>query len=580
MQNETKRCAASRGGWTLAATSMLWASAGAQVTVGPQTRMDTGRGAQPCNETTVSAAYSNPLEIVAGWNDYREGTPRTGIGLSLDGGVTWTDFLLRPPPANQSSVEGDPMTCFDHRTGTLWAGGMSFNVAQGGIFVARKDPGAAGFGPVKMARISSNVDKGWMAAGTDPSDPTKSIVYCAYNQGLIRSLDMGDNWTAPLSLGGGLGFNPKTGPNGELYVAYWDFNTQMLFRRSFNGGASIGAPILVATRMDVWGIDGSRVPGNARVVSLAGLAVDPNDGTVYYVYPDTTSIVSNGFNLDVYFSKSTDDGANWTTPVVINTDAATPGDQIFPWIEVDQQSRIHMTFYDSRGVVQNDTASVGFFDAYYSYSDDAGATWTEIKLTTAPMRTDLAFSGGIFIGDYLGLSTAGRRTLPVYMDTKLGNADVFTHVITDGPATEFCFGLGCPCGNDDPEAGCGNNGADAAAATGSRLTAGGTNSVAANDLVLAFDGVKPNLFGLVFRATTTGAVAFGDGTRCLAGSLHRFPLRQANPGGVIEYGPGEVVGFDGPTPGVTHHYQGWYRDPNGPCGNQFNVSSAASVTWQ
>ncbi len=565
---------------TAAAAFLLGASAGAQVDVGPKTRVDTGRFSGACNETTMSASYSNPLEVVAGWNDMREGLWRTGIGLSLDGGVTWTDFLMRPAPPNQSTVEGDPMTCFDHRTGTLWAGGMSFGVAQGGIFVARKDPGSATFGTVTMARISSSVDKGWMCAGVDPNDPTKSIVYCAYNQGLIRSVNMGDNWTAPLSLGGGLGFNPKTGPGGELYVAYWDAGTHMYLRRSFDGGATISAPILVATRLDVWGVDATRVPGEARVVSLAGLAVDQVNGNLYYVYPDTTAIVANGYNLDIYFSKSTNQGASWTTPVVINTDATVPGDQVFPWIEVDQQGRIHMLFYDSRGVVQNDTNPVGFFDAYYSYSDDAGASWTEIELTPTPMRTDQAFPGGSFIGDYLGLSTAGRRTLPLYMDTANGNADLFTHVIRDGPATEYCFGIGCPCGNDDPDAGCGNLGIDSSTATGSRLHAQGTNSVAADDLVLAFDGVKANLFGLVFRSTVSGSLPFGDGKRCLTGALHRFPPRQANASGIISYGPGEIVGLDGATVGVTHNYQGWYRDPLGPCGTGFNVSSAVTVQWE
>ena len=196
------------------------------------------------------------------------------------------------------------------------------------------------------------------------------------------------------------------------------------------------------------------------------------------------------------------------------------------------------------------------------------------------MNTDIAFSGGFFIGDYLGLSTAGRRTLPVYMDTVLGNADVFVHVVQDGPATELCFGLGCPCGNHDPDAGCGNAGSDGNAATGSRLTASGTDSVAADDLVLTFDGVQSGQFGLVFRSVTTGRVPFGDGVRCLTGFLRRFPPRQASAAGEITYGPGEIVGLANAAPGLTHHFQGWYRDPMGPCGSGFNLSSAVSVSWK
>ena len=77
-------------------------SARAQVDVGPQTQVDGGRGPDPCDETTIAVSPVNPLELVAGFNDYREGPPRTGASLSFDGGVTWNDFLLRPPAPNQS----------------------------------------------------------------------------------------------------------------------------------------------------------------------------------------------------------------------------------------------------------------------------------------------------------------------------------------------------------------------------------------------------------------------------------------------------------------------------------------------
>jgi hypothetical protein len=32
--------------------------------------------------------------------------------------------------------------------------------------------------------------------------------------------------------------------------------------------------------------------------------------------------------------------------------------------------------------------------------------------------------------------------------------------------------------------------------------------------------------------------------------------------------------------GMTRLYQGWYRDPMGPCGSAFNVSSTVRVDWQ
>ncbi len=559
----------------------------AQTALGPQVRIDTGRGTQPCNETTISAAKSNPLEIVAGWNDYREGTPRTGIGLSMNGGQTWTDFLLRPAPQFQSGVEGDPMTCYDDRTGILWAGGMSF-AGNGGIFVARKDPGSATFTAPVMARISGGVDKGWMAAGRSPTNPNATVVYCAYNEGSIHSNDLGNTWTSPVSLGGGLGFLPRVSPlTGTVYVTYWDGGTGVLLRRSTNGGVSFGPPILIATRMDVWGIDGTRFPGNFRVASLNALAQDPNTGALYCIYPDTTSVVSNGSNVDLYFSKSTDDGLTWSVPVVINSDATPPGDQFFPWLEVDDKSRMHLTFYDTRHVVQNDNTQFGFIDQYYAYSDNGGANWTEIRVTPQSFSSQFDGFGGTFMGDYLGLSTAGNRTLPVYPTTQNGDNDVFINVIQDGPATTFCYGIACPCANNDPKAGCGNLGLDASAATGAKLSVAGTNSVAADNMTMTVTGIAPGAFGLVFTSQAIATTPFGDGTRCVGSPFFRFPVLSASAGGSFTLGPAGIVSYANTTfgaggtisAGATWHYQAWYRDNPSPCGTGVNFSNAATVTW-
>jgi hypothetical protein len=70
----------------------------AQPVVGPQVRVDVGAGTSSCNETTASSSDINPLEIVMGWNDYRTpGAVRSGFALSMNGGASWTDFLIRPP---------------------------------------------------------------------------------------------------------------------------------------------------------------------------------------------------------------------------------------------------------------------------------------------------------------------------------------------------------------------------------------------------------------------------------------------------------------------------------------------------
>lgn len=416
----------------------------AQVDVGPQVRIDAAGGIAAANETSIVTSDSNPLELVAVWNDWREGTNppeiiRMGVGVSLDGGATWDDFVVRPPPPFQSAVEGDPMTAFDPRTGSLWVGAISF-AGNGGVYVARKDPGRRTFEPSVMADPSSFADKCWMAAGPPPGNPLGTQVYVAYNLGLISSSDLGDTWNDPVSLGQGLGFLPRVGPNGELYVAYWDGGTGVFLRRSLNGGQTVSASIQIAERMDTW-LDGSRTAGTFRVPPLTYLAVDPVLGTLYCVFFDTTEMVNDSFNVDLYLTRSTDRGDTWSPPVVINGDGDPPGDQVFPWLEVDRQGRLHLVFLDSRHTAQNDNDAVGFYDVYYAVSDTGGDSWQEFRLTPESFSSE--FDGldrpDQFLGDYFGLALGNDRVYPCYLSTQNGDPDIYTHVISL-PA----------CGSSDP----------------------------------------------------------------------------------------------------------------------------------
>lgn len=401
--------------------------------VGPQIRVDQ-TGAIAGNETTVAASDVNPDEVIAGWNDYRPGTDccRSGFSLSLDGGQTWTGFLIRPPAGRQASVEGDPMSAFDRRTGTLWAGAIAFS-GNGGVYVARKDPGDSTFQPTVMAS-APGADKCWMVAGPRPGNQDTTRVYIAYSRGIIWSDDMGQTWTSPRSLGSGIGFLPRVGPDGEVYVAYWDFGRGMLLKRSLNGGGSFTTHT-IATRMDTWGTqDGSRFPGIFRVPPLVYIDVDQNTGTLFAVYFDTTNIVNGQRNVDLYFTKSTNQGTTWSTPVVINNDNNPPGDQFFSFIEIDSTGRIHIVFNDSRNTVQNDGVTNGMFDVYHMFSEDEGATWTEHRLTPNSWNSanDGVRGAGQFIGDYLGMAIGQNKVYPVYLDTTPGTSRMFTNVITFG----------------------------------------------------------------------------------------------------------------------------------------------------
>ena len=91
-----------------------------------------------------------------------------------------------------------------------------------------------------------------------------------------------------------------------------------------------------------------------------------------------------------------------------------------------------MVFLDSRHTVQSDNVANGMFDAYYSFSNDGGATWQEFRLT--PQSFDSHNDGlnraNEFLGDYLGLARSQDRIYPCYLSTQNGDPDIYTHVIT------------------------------------------------------------------------------------------------------------------------------------------------------
>ena len=396
--------------------------------VGPQVRLNTTLGSTRANET--SAAAGAQTEVVAGWNDYGSGAIRTGVAVSVDGDH-WTDQVVRAPAANQADVEGDPMTASDPRTGTVWVGAIAFDTG-GGVFVARKQPGTDTFEPSVTTYVSSSADKGWMAAGPRPGMPDTTRLHLVYNLGLQYSDDLGDTWSSAMPLGSGIGFLPRMGPDGTVYVSYWNYGNRHMMKRSTDGGQTITTVGTVTTLLDVWDVSFSpQIPGDFRVPQLATFAVDPVDGALFCVYFDTSSFIGGESDVDLWLTRSDDQGATWTSPVVISEDPEPAGDQFFPWLEIDGEGRLHLLYLDTSLTVQSDAASNAWIDAFYAWSDDRGATWSRHRLTASSFDsavTDLG--GGQFIGDYLGMATTGNRVWPVYLSTEFGTPGLFSHEIS------------------------------------------------------------------------------------------------------------------------------------------------------
>jgi len=148
-------------------------------------------------------------------------------------------------------------------------------------------------------------------------------------------------------------------------------------------------------------------------------------------------------------------------------------------------------------------------------------------------------------------------------------------------STLYCSGDGsgtaCPCSNDALAGqGCANS-----TGAGAELSFSGSLSVAADDLTPLCTNLPALQPALFFTGTGqvgggNGAV-FGDGLRCVGGTVVRLGVQSADAGGSASWGPG-LAALAGWSAGDTANIQAWYRDPGGTCGSGFNLSNAHSFT--
>lgn len=210
----------------------------------------------------------------------------------------------------------------------------------------------------------------------------------------------------------------------------------------------------------------------------------------------------------------------------------------------------------------------------------AGGGWTQ----TAKLRGSHVADSNLF-----GHAVALEGSVGIIGDPDdfVAGPDVGAVYVYDLPqdVTPYCFGLSCPCGNEDTFRGCANS-----TGRGALLSACGTASVTADDLVLTATELPARQSGILYMGPAQIEAPFGDGLRCVGaggvGIFRYLPVAGSGPEGTLVYGPGLVARADAEFPPAGHldsgeswSFQAWYRDPAGPCGHFFNLSNAVEVTF-
>lgn len=166
---------------------------------------------------------------------------------------------------------------------------------------------------------------------------------------------------------------------------------------------------------------------------------------------------------EAYFTRSTDGGRTWSEPLnLTDDDPARRADQYFPNISVAPSGRIDAAWFDFRndpffapGAAGNMGTAVGerYWDVYYTYSLDGGATWSPNV-----RATDRLIDGGVGVtfnrSDIrapIGLASTDEAAYVAWADSRVGGTTYeaedayFTRIRFDDPAP-----LGASSGGTSP----------------------------------------------------------------------------------------------------------------------------------
>jgi hypothetical protein len=401
-------------------------------------------------EPSIAVNPTNPLNVVAMAKDERGGTntKQTWIYTSTDGGVTWINQLF--PFAPQSPFSSDPVVNFSddgicYVTSLPYGGG-----ANDGIQVARSMDGGLTFTPgVHLPGTSDSTDKEWTWIDNVPTSPFYHRVYIAwmdFGSGngwrLNYSSDRGVTFSTPSAFFGANQFPmPVTLPNGDVIVSYRVASTVIGYRRSTDGGATFGAVQTISSHTSPRCPPDNSGCGIWRLSPIPVNSVNRNDGTMVVVWADGRASPAN--TATVYYTRSTDNGATWSTAAILAPPGVANTYQVEPWVEADEQGIFHAIWYDDR-----ENPNTSLFHIYYSQSTDNGATWsTAIRISTATsdLRIGIPSSYGGAAGDYINVTASHGNVYAVWTDTRSGTGeDVYVVRGTYGGGTATPTVTGTP----------------------------------------------------------------------------------------------------------------------------------------
>ena len=442
----------------------------------------------PQNETSVAYSTDNPMVAVAAANDYVSGG--NVVMRTSDGGQHWATTRVVPVffPTRDACSGGDPSVAYSARDHAFYMSQLCFfrTMAPSEVQIYKSLDNGASWTPGRQAAVAATNydsttgtvndaifnDKEYITVDNTPTSSHYGRLYVTYTRFHIAADGSSDSCPIQLSYtdnvpsqnpqqtvwshtsvvpddfaGAGIGESanqfsvPVVEKSGALDIAYIleECNTSLdhgfRFQKSTDGGASFMTKAIKVNKPGQWRDNPDNtdaIPnGNFRTPNTESMAYSARTGTLAYVYANYITGRANA-NIDV--SLSHDGGMTWSDAQTISlaNGAAARNNQFFPWIAATPHGRFVAMWLDRRQDPKNH-----MIGTYEGRSNDDGATWKNVRISTATWDPDLGFfTSGAFIGDYSGIAANDQVIYPVWTDgrnseianTGIGETDIFTDV--------------------------------------------------------------------------------------------------------------------------------------------------------